>query len=176
MESPADRRIGAILCEVVSDHQKAAGLERGKQLAVHLGAIDVEVSRVVIEEQVGDHIEIMHVCRQWIIVGSHDGDAIFHCGLGGPRLERIPRTNDPRHQLGAVTATGPHIEHLHARSQPSDDRVALLLTLCDEHGNEIDSDTAPSGEAAIRSAIMLLSRTKTLRPGYRLTVSMQSDR
>jgi hypothetical protein len=56
-----------------------------------------------------------------------------------------------------------------------DDRVPLLLTLCDEHGNEIDSTTAPSGEAAIRSAIRLLARTPTLRPGYRLTVSMQSD-
>jgi hypothetical protein len=55
-----------------------------------------------------------------------------------------------------------------------DDRVPLLLTLCDEHGNEIDSDTAPSGEAAIKSAIMLLSRLQTLRPGYRLTVSMES--
>jgi hypothetical protein len=38
-----------------------------------------------------------------------------------------------------------------------DDNVPLLLTLCDEHGNEIDSATAPSGDAAIRSAIMLLS-------------------
>jgi hypothetical protein len=56
-----------------------------------------------------------------------------------------------------------------------DDRVTLLLTLCDEHGNEIDSDTALSGEAAIKCAIMLLSRLRTLRPGYRLTVSMQSD-
>jgi hypothetical protein len=56
-----------------------------------------------------------------------------------------------------------------------DDRVALLLTLCDEHGNEIDSDTALSGEAAIHSAIMLLSRVRTLRPGYRLSVSMQRD-
>jgi hypothetical protein len=55
-----------------------------------------------------------------------------------------------------------------------DDRVPLLLTLCDEHGNEIDSDMAPTGEAAIRSAIMLLSRLRTLRPGYRLTVSMES--
>jgi hypothetical protein len=56
-----------------------------------------------------------------------------------------------------------------------DDRVPLLLTLCDEHGNEIDSDTALSGEAATQSAIRLLARTKTLRPGYRLTVSMESD-
>jgi hypothetical protein len=54
-----------------------------------------------------------------------------------------------------------------------DNEVPLLLTLCDEHGNEIDSATAPSGEAAIRSAIMLLSRVRTLQPGYRLTVSME---
>jgi hypothetical protein len=55
------------------------------------------------------------------------------------------------------------------------DEVLLLLTLCDEHGNEIDRATTPSGDAAIRSAIMLLSRARTLRPGYRLTVSMESD-
>jgi hypothetical protein len=56
-----------------------------------------------------------------------------------------------------------------------DDRVPLLLTLCDEHGNEIDSDTALSGEAAIQIAIGLLARLRTLRPGYRLTVSMEGD-
>jgi hypothetical protein len=42
--------------------------------------------------------------------------------------------------------------------------------LCDEHGNEIDRVTTPSDEA-IRCAIMLLARSKALRPGYRLTVS-----
>ena len=57
-----------------------------------------------------------------------------------------------------------------------DDRVLLLLTLHDEHGNEIDSETAPSGEAAIRTAIRLLARTPKLRPGYRLTVSLENDR
>jgi hypothetical protein len=56
-----------------------------------------------------------------------------------------------------------------------DDRVPMLLTLSDEHGIEIDSATATSGEAAIRSAIMLLSRALTLRPGYRLTVAMWGD-
>ena len=56
-----------------------------------------------------------------------------------------------------------------------DDQAPLLLTLCDEHGSEIDSATAPSGDAAIRIAIRLLARTQTLRPGYRLTVSMESD-
>jgi len=56
----------------------------------------------------------------------------------------------------------------------NDNRVPLLLTLCDEHGNEIDRVTTPSGEA-VRCAIMLLSGARTLRPGYRLTVSMESD-
>jgi hypothetical protein len=41
-----------------------------------------------------------------------------------------------------------------------DERVPLLLTLRDEHGNEMDGDTALSGEAAI----MLLSRQRTPRP------------
>ena len=56
-----------------------------------------------------------------------------------------------------------------------DDRIPMLLTLWDEQGIEIDSATATSGEAAIRSAIMLLSRALTLRPGYRLTVAMRGD-
>jgi hypothetical protein len=38
-----------------------------------------------------------------------------------------------------------------------DDWVSPLLTLCDEHGNEIDSATAPSGDAAIRMAIRLVA-------------------
>jgi hypothetical protein len=42
-----------------------------------------------------------------------------------------------------------------------DDRgVPLLLTLCDECGNEIDSATAPSDDAAIRMAIRLLRRNE----------------
>ena len=51
----------------------------------------------------------------------------------------------------------------------------LRLTLQNETGDEIASAIAPAGEAAIRSAIMLLARSETLRPGYRLTVSMESD-
>jgi hypothetical protein len=45
-----------------------------------------------------------------------------------------------------------------------DQREPLLLTLRDEHGNEMDSDTALSCEAAIKCAIMLLSRPRTPRP------------
>jgi hypothetical protein len=55
-----------------------------------------------------------------------------------------------------------------------DDRIPMLLTLWDEQGNEIDSETATDGDAAVRMAINLLARTQTLRPGYTLTVSMES--
>jgi hypothetical protein len=56
-----------------------------------------------------------------------------------------------------------------------DDRMPLLLTLCDERGNEIDSATATDGDAAIQIAIRLLARRQTLRPGYRLTVAMWGE-
>jgi hypothetical protein len=48
--------------------------------------------------------------------------------------------------------------------------------LHNEAGDEIASAMAPAGEAAIRSAISLLARSETLRPGYRLTVSLGSIR
>jgi len=54
------------------------------------------------------------------------------------------------------------------------DHQELLLTLSNEHGEEVASETALAGEAAIKSAIMLLARSETLRPGYRLTVSIGS--
>jgi hypothetical protein len=52
-----------------------------------------------------------------------------------------------------------------------DNRTPLLLTLHDEHGNEIARATTPSNEA-VRCAILLLAQTQTLRPGHRLTVAM----
>ena len=56
------------------------------------------------------------------------------------------------------------------------DRPApLLLTLCNEYGDEVASATAPAGDAAVKSAILLLARSEALRPGYRLTVVMESD-
>jgi hypothetical protein len=51
----------------------------------------------------------------------------------------------------------------------------LRLTLQNQAGDEIASATAPAGEAAIKCAILLLARSETLRPGYRLTVSMERD-
>jgi hypothetical protein len=41
--------------------------------------------------------------------------------------------------------------------------------------HRIELETATDGDVAIDSAIMLLSGAQTSRPGYRLTVSMQSD-
>jgi hypothetical protein len=51
----------------------------------------------------------------------------------------------------------------------------LRLTLQNKAGDEIASSMAPAGEAAVKSAILLLARSETLGPGYRLTVSMGSD-
>ncbi len=58
MEGLANRRIRARLGRMVGDHQHAAGLERRNQLAVHLGTIDIQVDRVVVEEQISDYVEV----------------------------------------------------------------------------------------------------------------------
>ena len=55
------------------------------------------------------------------------------------------------------------------------DRPPLLLTLCDEHGDEIARATASGEEAAVKSAMLLLARSGTLRPGYRLMVSVADE-
>jgi len=39
----------------------------------------------------------------------------------------------------------------------------LLLTLCDRYGDKIATATASSGEAAVKSAILLLARSQALR-------------
>src|SRR5580704_537009 len=44
---------------MVSQHQKASGLERGKHFAIHFGAIDTHVGRVVVVEKERDQVEIM---------------------------------------------------------------------------------------------------------------------
>jgi len=46
----------------------------------------------------------------------------------------------------------------------------LRLTLPNEAGDEIASAMPPAGEAAVKSAILLLARSETLRAGYRLIV------
>jgi hypothetical protein len=51
----------------------------------------------------------------------------------------------------------------------------MLLTLWDEQGNGIDSETATDGDAAVRMAINLLARTQTLRLSYQLTVAIWDD-
>ena len=48
--------------------------------------------------------------------------------------------------------------------------VPSRLTLQNEAGDEIASTMAPAGEAAIRSAILLLARSETLRPDYHYCV------
>jgi hypothetical protein len=70
MQGLANRDVRASLGRMVGDHQRAAGLKRCEQDAIHLGTIDVHVRRVVIKEQKSNRIEIVHVRRQWIIEGS----------------------------------------------------------------------------------------------------------
>jgi len=53
--------------------------------------------------------------------------------------------------------------------------ASLRLTLQNEAGDEIASAMAPAGEAAVKSAILLLAHSEALRPGYPLTVSTGSD-
>ena len=56
------------------------------------------------------------------------------------------------------------------------DRPApLLLTLCDEPGDEIASATASRDEAAVKSAMLLLARCEALQPGYRLMVLVADE-
>ena len=57
---------------MIGDHQKASGFQRREQLAIHLGAIDVHVRRVVVEEEERDEVEIVHVRRHRVVEGSHD--------------------------------------------------------------------------------------------------------
>jgi len=49
----------------------------------------------------------------------------------------------------------------------------LRLTLQNETGDEVASATTPPGEAAVKSAILLLARSEAPRPGNRLTVSIE---
>src|SRR6516225_519741 len=42
---------------MVGDDQHAAGLERRVELAIHLGAIDLHIGRVVVEEEERDEVE-----------------------------------------------------------------------------------------------------------------------
>ena len=48
------------------------------------------------------------------------------------------------------------------RLVPRDNTSPLRPTLCNEHSDEIASAMAPVGEAAIRSAIMLLARSENI--------------
>src|SRR5579862_9361663 len=72
---------------MVGQHQKASGLERGKHFAIHFGAIDTHVGRVVVVEEEGDQIEIADVRRDRIVEGPYVGDGVFHRRSFQPRLK-----------------------------------------------------------------------------------------
>jgi hypothetical protein len=76
MERLADRSPLARQGGMIRDHQKAAGLERGEHVAVHLGAIDVHVCRIVVVEEECDQVEIVHART----IADHVGGALFAFG------------------------------------------------------------------------------------------------
>jgi hypothetical protein len=40
-----------------------------------------------------------------------------------------------------------------------------VLTLCDEHGKEIERATAATGRCALKAALLMLAKRDVLRPG-----------
>lgn len=78
MERLADRSALARQGGMIGDHQKAAGLEHREHVAVHLGAINAHVRRIVVKEEECDQVEIVHARRRRIIEGPHVGDGVVH--------------------------------------------------------------------------------------------------
>src|SRR5262249_571352 len=65
MERLSDRGTVAGPRRMVGDHQHAAGLERRVELAIHLGAVDLHIGRVVVKEKERDEGEIARVGGPW---------------------------------------------------------------------------------------------------------------
>ena len=134
---------------MIGDHQNAARLERGEQLAVHLGAIDRHVGRVVVVEEEGDEVQIARIGRQRVVERPRQHDDVLHRRGLHARLDPLlrpaaevgrvlpidlaARARCARHQLGAVAAACAHIEHLHARAHAGEGkelhRIAALVGL-----------------------------------------------
>ncbi len=147
MERLADGGAVAVARGVVGDDEHPARLEGREELAVHRGAIDRHVGRVVIEEEERDEVEVVHVSRHRIVERPRDGDDVLGPRRLQPRLEaclralvliggvlavhRTTRRHRARHQFRAVAAAGPHIEHLHPRARGREveqlERIAALV-------------------------------------------------
>src|SRR6516162_6237335 len=120
---------------MIGEDRKSARLEGGEHLAVHEGTVDRHVSRVVVVEEKRDEIEIVDARRDRIIERPDIRHYVFHGRRLQPRLEgrlrlfaeirrvlaihNAVRRDGARHQLGAVTAAGAHIEHFHSWANPS---------------------------------------------------------
>src|SRR5262245_817562 len=149
MERLSDRGAVAGPRRMVGDHQHAAGLERRVELAIHLGAVDLHIGRVVIKEKERDEVEIARVGGQRVVERPRQRDDLRHRRRLHARLEALLRAraevdgvlgvddaacpDRARHQLGAVAAAGSHIEHLHARAYAGEveklHRIAALVDL-----------------------------------------------
>ena len=74
--------VGAVarLGRVIRDHEIAARLECCEHLPVHGVAIDRQIADVVIEKEEGDHVEVLHLGRNRIVIVSHHMDHVLHRG------------------------------------------------------------------------------------------------
>jgi len=86
-------------------------------------------------------------------------------------LRRLPHVA----QMASISgAEGRHVPPF-LRLIQGDRPPPLLLTLFNEHGDEIARATASGEEAAVKSAILLLAQSGTLRPGHRLMVLVANE-
>src|SRR5262249_43244456 len=69
----------------------AAGLERRVEPAIHLGAIDLHISRVVVKEKESDEVEITHVGGQRVVERPRQHDDLGHHRRFHARLEALLR-------------------------------------------------------------------------------------
>ena len=81
MQGLADRGAVAGARGMIRDDQEAAGLQRREHLAVHLGAIDRHVGRVVIGEEERDQVEPGDIGRNRIVKARTTCTTFFMAGF-----------------------------------------------------------------------------------------------
>src|SRR5205823_15069440 len=107
-------------------NEMPAGLQRGEQPLIHLGAVDRKVSDVVVVENEGDQIELRDLIGHRILERTYHRHEIGLRMVGeslGERLARLLplrpyRAGGPdreREELRCIARTGGNVEHLHPR-------------------------------------------------------------
>src|SRR5256712_3311482 len=129
---------------MVGYYQHTARFERLEQPAIHPCAVDVHERCVVIGKKEGDQIEIAHVGRDWIVIGSqHAYDVPHRRGfrtlveafgrsrrnrLRVLRIDRSAGTDRAGEQFGRIASARSHIEHSHARPHAGEREQQLRIS------------------------------------------------